>query len=268
MAEERRPSLAGKCIVATRAPEQAGELVRELNARGAEVLLFPMVSFGAPEDWAPLDQALLHLNEFGVVIFLSANAVRYVFERCKDLGVTFGASEGARPFVAAVGPTTERALIEEGSRADYVGRDRTGESLARELDRRIAGNSVLLPRSDRGNEAIALALREIGARVTEVIAYRTMLPDNIDQAVMERIRHGSIEVVMFASPSAVQNFVATVGTDDVAKIAKRVHFAAIGPTTAQSLRDVNLPVAIEAVESSAHGLAESIERFYATQRQS
>ncbi|HEY6464952.1 MAG TPA: uroporphyrinogen-III synthase [Candidatus Acidoferrales bacterium] len=258
----------GKCIVATRAPEQAGELVRELNARGAEVLLFPMVRFSPLEDWGPLDQVLLRLNEFGVVIFLSANAVRHVFERCRDLDVKFGAGEGARPFVAAIGPTTERALIEAGLRADYVGRDRTGESLVRELGPRIAKSSVLLPRSDRGNEAIVLALREMGAQVTEVVAYRTTLPDNIDQAVVERIRRGVADVVMFASPSAVQNFVATIGAEDVAKIAKRVHFAAIGPTTARSLRDVDLPVAIEAVESSAHGLAESIERFYAKKRQS
>jgi uroporphyrinogen-III synthase len=263
LADERRPSLAGKCIVATRAPEQAGELVRELNARGAEVLLFPMVRFAPPEDWVPLDQVLLRLGEFGVVIFLSANAVRYVFERCRHLGVKFGAGQGARPFVAAVGLTTERALTEEGTRADYVGSDRTGESLARELMPRIAKSSVLLPRSDRRNEAVPLALREMGASVTEVIAYRTTLPDHIDEAAVERIRRGAVDVVMFASPSAVQNFVATVGGDDVAKIAKRVHFAVIGPTTAQSLRDANLPVAIEAAESSAHGLADAIERFYA-----
>lgn len=266
MADERRYPLAGKCIVATRAPGQAGELVRELNARGAEVVLFPMVCFGPPEDWAPLDQALQRLNEFGVVIFLSANAVRYVFERCRCLGVEFG--KGVRPFVAAVGPTTERALIEAGSRADYVGHDRTAESLARQLRPRIAKNSVLLPRSDRGNEVVSLALREVGARVTEVIAYRTSVPESIDPAVVERIRHGAIDVVMFASPSAVQNFVATVGADYLARLSKRVRFAAIGPTTALSLRDANLPVAIEAAESSAHGLAESIEGFYAKQRQS
>jgi uroporphyrinogen-III synthase len=101
-----------------------------------------------------------------------------------------------------------------------------------------------------------------------VIAYRTTLPDNIDQVAVQRIRSGAVDVVMFASPSAVQNFVATLGADDVAEIAKRVHFAAIGPTTAQSLRDAKLPAAIEAVESSAHGLAESIECFYVKQRQS
>jgi uroporphyrinogen-III synthase len=262
LADSRKPPLAGKRIVATRAPEQVGELVRELNARGAEVLLFPLVRFAPPEDWAPLDHALRHLNEFDAVIFLSANAVRYVFERCRHLGVKFGAGERPLPFVAAVGPTTERALIEEGSRADHVGRERTGESLARELAPRVQNGAVLLPRSDRGNEAVSVALRKLGARVTEVIAYCTALPEQIDAAAADRIRRGDVDVVMFASPSAVQNFVATFGKEDATQIAKTVHFAAIGPTTAQSLRDASLPVTIQATESSAQGLANALARFY------
>ncbi len=261
MVDSRKPPLAGKRIVATRAPEQAGELVRELNARGAEVLLFPMVRFAPPEDWSPLDAALRRLKEYDAVLFLSANAVRYVADRCRHLGVKFGARE--KPlFVAAVGPTTERALIEEGYRADYVGRDRTAESLARELSPRVKEAAVLLPRSDRGNEAVSVALGKLGARVTEVTAYRTALPEKIDDAAADQIRHGDVDVVMFASPSAVQNFVATLGAEDAAKIATTVQFAAIGPTTAQSLRDVGLPVAIQATESSAHGLAEALTRFY------
>jgi len=221
-----------------------------------------MVRFAPPEDWSPLDRALRRLNEFDAVIFLSANAVRYVFERCRHLGVKLGAGERPRAFVAAVGPTTERALIEEGSRADYVSRERTGESLARELAPRVENGAVLLPRSDRGNEAVSVALRKLGARVTEVTAYRTGLPEKIDAAVADRIKRGDIDVVMFASPSAVQNFVATLGKEDAARIAATVHYAAIGPTTAQSLRDAGLPVTIQASESSAQGLAEALARFY------
>jgi uroporphyrinogen III methyltransferase / synthase len=262
LADSRKPSLAGKRIVATRAPEQAGELVRELNARGAEVLLFPMVRFAPPEDWAPLDKALQQLNDFDAVIFLSANAVRYVFERCRYLGVKFGGGERPLPFVAAIGPTSERALVEEGSRADYVGRDRTGESLAKELAPRVQNGAVLLPRSDRGNEAVSVALRKLGAHVTEVTAYRTALPEKIDAAAADRIKRGDVDVIMFASPSAVQNFVVALGGEDAARIAKIVSFAAIGPTTAQSLRDANLPVTIQAAESSAQGLAEALARFY------
>ncbi len=221
-----------------------------------------MVRFAPPEDWAPLDGALRRLDEFDAVIFLSANAVRYVFERCRHLGVKFGTGEKPLPFVAAVGPTTERALIEEGSHADHVGRDRTGESLAKELAPRVQNGAVLLPRSDRGNEAVSVALRKLGARVTEVTAYRTALPEKIDAAAADRIKRGDVDVIMFASPSAVQNFVATLGAEDAARVGKTVHFAAIGPTTAQALREANLPAAIQATESSAQGLANALAHFY------
>jgi len=266
LAKSRRPPLAGKRIVATRAPEQAGELVRELNARGAEVLLFPMIRFAPPEDWAPLDEALLRLPEFAVILFLSANAVRYVFERSRELGVKF-AKQGGRPFIAAVGPTTARALIEQGSPADYAARDRTGESLVKELGPKLREGAVLLPRSDRGTDGAPLALREMDARVTEVIAYRTMAPERADATVADKIRRGEVDVVMFASPSAVQNFVAALGAEDAAKIAQTVQFAAIGPTTARALREAKLPVSIQAAESSAHGLADALERFYAKRQQ-
>jgi len=266
LANSRKPPLAGKRIVATRASEQAGELVRELNARGAEVLLFPMIRFAPPEDWAPLDEALRRLHEFAVVLFLSANAVRYVFQRSRELGVKF-AKQNGRPFVAAVGPTTARALDEEGSPADYVARDRTGESLVNELGPRLREGTVLLPRSDRGTDGAPLALRETGARVTEVISYRTMPPERVDSIVADKIRRGEVDVVMFASPSAVQNFVATLGAEDAARIAKTVQFAAIGPTTAQALREAKLPASIQASESSAHGLADALERFYAKRQQ-
>lgn len=250
--------------MATRAPEQAGELVRELNARGAEVLLFPMIRFAPPQDWAPLDDALGRLSEFDSVLFLSANAVRYVFERCRHLGLKLRSGERPHLLIAAVGPTTERALMEEGARADYVSRGRTGESLAQELAPHMENRAVLLPRSDRGNELVSVALRKLGAHVTEVVAYRTTAPEKIDAGAVDRIKRGEVDVVMFASPSAVQNFIAVLGAEDAAKIAKTVRYAAIGPTTAQSLRDANLPVAIQASESSAHGLADALATFYAS----
>lgn len=266
MGKSRKPPLAGKRIVATRAAEQAGELVRELNARGAEVVLFPMIRFAPPEDWAPLDEALRRLQEFSVVLFLSANAVRYVFQRGRELGVGF-AKQAGRPFVAAVGPTTARALEEESLPADYVGRDRTGETLVKELGPRLREGAVLLPRSDRGTDGAPLALREMGARVTEVVAYRTMSPERVDASVADKVRRGEVDVVMFASPSAVQNFVTVLGADEAARIAKTVQFAAIGPTTAQALREAKLPVTVQAAESSAHGLADALERFYAKRQQ-
>jgi uroporphyrinogen III methyltransferase/synthase len=262
LADSREAPLAGKRIVVTRAVEQSGELVRALESRGAQVVLFPMIRFAPPEDWGPVDRALSRRNDFSAVLFLSANAVRYVFERCRHLAVKFAPGDAPGPFIAAVGPATAQAIIDEGSRADYVGRDRTGELLVRELRPQLENRAVLLPRSDRRDAALSLALRDAGVRVTEIVAYRTMMPEARDEQLAEQIRHAEVDVIVFASPSAVRNFAVIVGADHVKKISKRVQFAAIGRTTAKALRDARLPVAIEAEESSAKGLADAIARFY------
>ena len=54
-ADDARP-LAGRCIVITRAPEQAEELTRRLEDAGARVLLLPMVRFAALDDISELDE--------------------------------------------------------------------------------------------------------------------------------------------------------------------------------------------------------------------
>jgi uroporphyrinogen-III synthase len=254
-------TLAGKRIVITRSPEQAAELGEELIARGARVLLLPLVEFSPVWDSETLDVALSRHTEFDAILFLSANAVRYVFARCRNLGVPFDAQHKPR-IVAAIGPATARALETEEVPADYVARESTSAALAKELKDSLVGKSVLLPRSDRGTEAGPLALVEIGALVTEVVAYRTGMPRSIDAMVAARVSSGEVDAIVFSSPSAVKNFVAVFGEADAAQIGQRTKFTAIGPTTAQALRDANLPVAIEAPESSTSGLVTAIEDYF------
>jgi uroporphyrinogen-III synthase len=248
----------------TRAAEQSSELVRALSEQGAEVFSLPLVRFAALLDFAALDRELGRLTKFDAVLFLSANAVRYVLDRCAKLGI---AIESAcwPPLIAAVGPATERAIAASRLRVDYMARSHNGEALASELRGRLAGRCLLLPRSDRGDDAVPRALRETGALVTEVVAYRTALPERIDAALADKVRNGNVDAVIFASPSAVRNFTVVFGAQTLASLANKIGFAAIGPTTAKALRAANLPVTIEASDSSAEGLASAIMEFYRKQ---
>jgi len=247
--------LAGKRIVVTRAPEQSGELVRLLENMGAEVLALPVVAFAPPEDWRALDGALRNLESFDAVLFLSRNAVRYVSGRCRELGVHFEALGSQNRLIAAVGPATAEDALREGLRVDLVAENRTGESLVRELRDQLAGRSVLLPRSDRGDERVPSALRAGGARVTEVVAYRTVAPEKLDPAILDRLHRCEVDSVVFASPSAFRNFADFVGRESVSKISERVHFAAIGPTTARAIRDSGVRVDIEVSDVASIGVA-------------
>lgn len=262
MADSPKP-LAGKRIVVTRAAEQATGLCEALISQGAHVLLLPLVEFSPVWDSQVLDETLSRHAQFDAILFLSANAVRYVFERCRNLGVAFDAQHKPQK-VAAIGPATARALASEKVQADYVAAESTAAALAKELGNALVGKSVLLPRSDRGSEAAPLALVEIGALVTEVVAYRTGMPKSIDASVAARITSGDVDSIIFSSPSAAKNFVAIFGDAEAREIAQRTKFAAIGPSTAQALRDLNLSVPIEAPESSTGGLVNAFERFYAS----
>lgn len=248
----------------TRAAAQAQELVHELEVRGAEVKLLPMVAFAPPEDWSGTDQALERIADFDAILFTSQNAVRFFSQRCNERAVGRRALESSKHLIAAVGTATARAAMEEGLRVDYVARNHTGEGLARELRDLLVGRRILLPRSNRAHERMPTLLREGGADVTEVVAYCTVAPEErkLDTEVLARVRRGDVDAIVFASPSAYQNLRKHVGERELAKLSKRVRFAAIGATTSTAIRNAGAEVAIEARDASAGCLAAAIAKYY------
>lgn len=257
--------LAGKRIVITRAPEHSAELAGLLENMGAEVMMLPAVAFAPPEDRSALDNALRKLKGFDAILFLSRNAVRYVFGRCRDLGIKCEALGSSNRIIAVVGPGTAQQAAQEGLQVTYVAKNRTGESLVRELHDSLAGRSVLLPRSDRGDARVPSALREAGAKVTEVVAYRTIVPESFDPAILGKVRRAEVDALVFASPSAFKNFAGSLGGAVANEISGRVHFAAIGPTTARSMRNAGARVDIEVADAGsigAAGIAGALARYF------
>ncbi len=261
----RSGPLTGKRIVVTRAPEQASELIRALEALGAEVLLFPTVGFAPAEDPAELDAAFARLADFDWILFTSQNSVRFFCSRWIESGHERSALGSMRARLAAVGSATARALETDGMRVDYMAQTQTGESLATELRNSMAGKKVLLPRSDRVDERLPSSLREAGATVYEVTAYRTLRPETLDPEILVRLRRAEIAAIVFASPSAFHNLAAFVPHAELAALSNQVQFAAIGSTTARALREAGARVAIESNDSSSAGLADAIAKYYQRQ---
>jgi len=260
MAGSDKP-LTGKRIVVTRAPAQAAELARALEIMGAEVLPLPMVTFAPPDDWNAVDAALGAWAQFDWVLFTSQNAVRFLAGRATQLGAT-SQFAAAKPKTAVVGPATAAAASAEGFRVDYVSKEHSGASLARELRDALAGKSVLLPRSDLADGRLPDALREFGARATEVVAYRTVAPNSADPAILAAVHAGRADAILFSSASAFRNFAALLGAEGLEKLSERVAFAAIGPTTAAAMRGAGVRVEIEAEESTVDALARSLAHYF------
>jgi uroporphyrinogen-III synthase len=245
--------------VVTRAPAQSKELRERLEELGAEVVLLPLVRFLEPENTFDLDRAIRSLETFDWLIFTSANAVTFFLERCRALGSWPAGKFGK---IAAVGSATRLAIEKEGLQASLVPAEFSGAGLAAELSGAIAGKSVLLPRSDRAGEELPLMLRSFGAKVTEVVAYRTAGPETFDRSLIEAIGSGQADAVTFFSPSAFREFQNLMGPDVLAKWNSRVAFAAVGPVTAEAIRVAGLPVAIEADEATTASLVAALERHF------
>jgi uroporphyrinogen-III synthase len=254
--------LEGKRIVVTRAIEQAHDLTARLEDMGATVLLFPAVSFSEPSDTAELDQAIRSLTEFDWILFTSANAARFFARRCRKLGVDPGRGGGYR--CAAVGPATASAVAEEAFPVDHVVQEFIGAALARELSSSIAGKKILLPRSERARPDLPNALKAGGAEVTEVVAYHTGGVGVIEPGVMRAIREIQVDVISFFSPSSIENMLGELGEEVLSRLGAKVALAAVGPVTAAALRNVGLPVAIEAPLATAESMAAAIENYFSS----
>lgn len=255
-------TLAGRRIVVTRAPEQAGDLARLLAQHGAEVVLCPLVAFERPADSSALDAALRRLREFDWLLFTSQNAVRFFEERRRELAV---ALHWGRPRVAAVGPATAKAASELGYGVEYISEEATGTGLARGLPADLQGRSVLLPRSDRARPDLPQALEASGARVSAVVAYRTVPPGQEAEAALALIRNGQAEVVTLASPSAFERLAEQLGTATLAALTSsgKLALAAIGPVTAAAIKQAGLPVAVLPSKPGADFLVEALAAHFA-----
>jgi uroporphyrinogen III methyltransferase / synthase len=268
VAETARSPLAGKRIVITRASAQSEALAGELAGRSAIPIVLPLISFADPEDFAPLDAALGQVEQFDWIIFTSAQAVRAVVTRSQNLGHSLIRTEN-KLGVAAVGPATARAAKQVGLSVKFVANTHNGVALAEELGEQLRERNVFLPRSDRGNPDLPAALRRHGARLTEVIAYRTLRPSEIDQRNLRRMATGEADAILFFSPSAVHYFSEVFGKDQLHALENKLAVTAVGQVTAGALREAGVQHIVLAEGTTAESVVEALENYFArTLRQS
>jgi uroporphyrinogen-III synthase len=248
--------LAGRRVLVTRSTEQSAGLAERLRARGAEVVLVPMVRTSAPDDPRPFHDALRSLGGSDWLLLTSANAVHALADAIRPAGAGLPATLR----LASAGPATTEAI-----RSRLPGRAVTAEAtgahgsegLARALALvDVRGARMLFPVSDRSPAVLADILRARGATVEVVVAYRTMTPEGVGERLRAALA-GGLDAVTFASPSAVEAFAA------FGQAGCGVPAVVIGPSTASAARAVGFTVAATADAATEEGLAAAVERHLA-----
>lgn len=248
---EDRP-LAGRRIVVTRETAQAGRLGALLAEAGAAVVELATRRTLAPADGgAALAEAAGRMDRYAWVALASANAVEALWKAVRD------ARDLAGPRLAAVGPATAGALAAHGLVADLVAEPAPGEGAAAALLACFpppggpAEKPVLLPRAAGGREELGDGLARLGWVVEVVEAYRSVVPP-ADEALLGSLP--GADAVLFASPSAVEGFLALAGPERLPPAV-----VTIGPTTSAAARALGIEIAAEAATPSPEGLLDALE---------
>jgi len=239
--------LAGRRVLVTRAAHQAGKLSDGLRALGAVPVEVPVLEIVFLDS---LDGPIRRIDKYDWVIFTSANTVRAVGERCAAIGVV---ARTDTVKVAAVGAATAAAARDEGWDVAVVPESYVAEGLLAALGSGMAGKRVLLARAAVARDLIPDALRERGAIVDVVDAYRNVIPHGAPEQLRRALGDG-LDAVTFTSSSSVTHLA------DVARAAgasfpfATVRAVSIGPVTSQTLREAGWEPAAEAEPHDVPGL--------------
>jgi uroporphyrinogen-III synthase len=219
------------------------------------VLEIPFIEIRPPRSYRLMDRALKNLAGYEWLILTSVNGVDAFWERLRQQGRNKRHLAHLR--IAAIGPATKKAIEERRLAVHVVPEEYIAESVVESLRSEIKGQRVLLARARVARDVIPTELRQLGAEVDVVEAYETLVP----AASRSKLRalFGSPSrrpsVVTFTSSSTVRNFVDLVGEKTALAASRQgTRFASIGPVTSSTLRELGLPVDIEASEYTIAGL--------------
>ncbi|MBI2333154.1 MAG: uroporphyrinogen-III synthase [Chloroflexi bacterium] len=249
--------LINKRILITRPKERAKEFTELLTAEGAKPIFFPVIQIFPLSDTSQLDDTLRSIANYDWLILTSIHAVEAIFNRLQILGLDFP----NHIHVAAVGMQTSSSLSKYGIEVDFIPTIYTTEALADDLGADMSAKRVLLPQSNLSRDTLRMSLRSAGATVDEVIAYHTLKTQPEPQAIAS-LRSG-VDIITFASPSSVHGFVDVLAENeiDIHDLPSNPLVACIGQVTASAVREVGLPVHIEAKEHTIRGLVTAMKEI-------
>jgi len=251
------PALLGVGVLVTRPEQQAMPLCRLLEMHGASTLRLPAVEISAIGNRRETAAQLGALDAFDVIIFTSANAVRFgasLLDQKRDLTL------------AAIGPATARALNQAGYRV-AVQPPAVFESEGLLEHPRLehpAGRRILIIKGSSGRPFLEEELTRRGAQVVTADVYQrapaTPGPAVL-AALLESFVAGAVQVITATSLEIAGNLLA-IATPELRVEFERVHWLVPGERIAAGVRDRGLAAPLLQAESADdHDLVAALVRW-------
>lgn len=167
-------------VIVTRPAAQAASWVEALASHGIEAVALPLMRICAPIDSEPVAAVWQQVDASRLVFFVSANAVVHFFamrpaDASWPAGVLAGSTGPGTTAALRAGGVATAHIVEPAADSAQFDSETLWQQRLRQFD--WHGATVHIVRGDGGREWLADTLREHGATVNFVAAYRRAEPD-------------------------------------------------------------------------------------------
>ncbi len=236
--------LGGRSVAVTRARAQTSGLAQRLRKLGAHVVQTPVIRT-RPLGGPPLDP-----TPYDLICLTSPTGVDCLFERIAAAGLDTRAL--ARTHVAAIGPSTARALAAHGIAADIVPERFVAESLVEALAE-LPIRRALVARAREARDVLPNALSARGVEVSVLALYET-IAEPLSPWSLTAAREA--DYITFTSSSTVRFFLEAAG--GAAGLSPHTRIVSIGPVTSATLREHGLEPHVLARRHDIEGVVEAL----------
>jgi uroporphyrinogen III methyltransferase/synthase len=260
LSNEAKP-LSGRLIAVTRARSQGSEFVRRIEDLGGQAIEFPTIEIQPPKSYGALDAAIRSIEGYHWIIFTSVNGVKHFWARFQHLNRNVRNLGEIR--IAAIGPETARELESVNLRADLVPREYRAEGLLQGLKgEEMRGKRILLPRAEEARDILPNTLKEHGAKVDVVEAYRTVAAKSNTAPFRELLLQNKVDIITFTSSSTVTHFFNLFSDVDMKRLLAGAAVACIGPITQRTAEEVGIRVDVVPRDYTIPGLTQAIVEYF------
>ena len=204
----KRCSAVTKRVLVTRPAGQADRLCALIEAAGAVAVRLPAIEIHEPGDSSRLLSLLDQLETFQLAVFVSVNDV--------EAGLPFILERRQWPAqvkLAAVGPTSTRAIEHYGLSVDYVPKHEFSSEglLAVDALQDMQDKNVVIFRGNGGRSKLYDSFTARGARVVYAEVYSRTCPVMNFQDVIDVLQQDKLDIVTAASNETLQNLFVMAG---------------------------------------------------------
>ncbi|MDR0319025.1 MAG: uroporphyrinogen-III synthase [Nitrososphaerota archaeon] len=245
--------LKGKVIALTRPTGQAEEAGQLIRAKGGIPYYMPAIEIKPLNNTEHVKRFVTELETGTVdyVILMSTNGVKHLFEVAQNINQIDALRRGlTKTCVIGVGPRTAQELETYNIHVDIIPEKYSSEGLLEVLKAKDVKDKVIrIPRTTSAAPTLNNQLTAMGADVQEIHVYESGLP--IDEDLKNKFHNdlmsGQIDAILFGSGLSAKNIFKMLtektSIEQLQKVlTEKITTVAIGPTTAQALKELNIKV--------------------------